>query len=148
MAGILKIIEKSERDKDGEKEISVGIDLKVGDREIPCPVSKACRTHEEFVAEIDVIKKDLDRIVEKAGNLFKGQPLKGVPEIGPDMSPEEIWRVLTGMEDEALFKEGFNALEESRRKETAEFVLSQCNIFSGKGAVFSSHYNEEKGLLD
>ena len=39
-------------------------------------------------------------------------------------------------------------LEETKRKEVAEHVLTRCNIFSGRGAVFSARYDSETGYME
>jgi hypothetical protein len=36
---------------------------------------------------------------------------------------------------------------EAARRQVAEHVLTKRNIFSGKSAVFSSHYDDAGGLL-
>ena len=64
------------------------------------------------------------------------------------MAPEEIWSILSGVSDEDLFIKGFNNLDEGKRRDVAEYVLTQCNIFSGKASIFSSRYNNETGLMD
>jgi hypothetical protein len=69
-------------------------------------------------------------------------------EFRSDMGPEEIWEILSNITDEDLFIGSFNRLEETKRNEVAEYVLTQCNIFSGKASVFSSRYNNEKGLME
>lgn len=36
---------------------------------------------------------------------------------------------------------------EGKKKEVAEHVLSRCNLFSGKAAVFSSRYDENSAQM-
>ena len=64
------------------------------------------------------------------------------------MTEEEIWKVLTDIGDEKLFIDAFNSMDEATRKRVADHVLTRCNIFSGKGSVFSSRYNNDSGLLE
>jgi hypothetical protein len=63
------------------------------------------------------------------------------------MSPDEIWQVLSETADEDRFIDLFNQLEREKRKEVAEYVLTQCNVFTGRGAVFSARYDSETALL-
>jgi hypothetical protein len=59
-----------------------------------------------------------------------------------------VWSILSSIEDEDQFVRRFNALEEEKRREVAEYVLTKCNIFSGKASAFSSRYSNETGLLE
>ncbi len=148
MTEIFRIIEQRDKNNDTERKIGVGIDIKIGGQEISCPISGTYGSYEEFGSEIEAIQKDLERILQKAKALFEGPPAKDIPAIKPHMSSEEIWGVLSQIEDEGLFVESFNGIEESKRKAVAEYVLSRCNIFSGKGAAFSRHYDAETGFLN
>ena len=72
----------------------------------------------------------------------------GEYEITDDMDPEQIWSVLAGIEDETSFIRRFNQLNERQRRGVAEHVLTRCNIFAGKAALFSSQYTDESGKLE
>jgi nitroreductase len=64
-----------------------------------------------------------------------------------DLPAAKIWAAsLSGMEEEA-FVEAFNGLEEVKRREVAEYILTQCNVFSGNAMIFSARYDEESGLM-
>lgn len=81
-------------------------------------------------------------------HMEKGAELvKSSPELNPDLTPAEIWAILSGDPDERSFVRRFNSLEEARRREVAEHVLTRCNVFSGRGSVFSSLYNDESSLM-
>lgn len=64
------------------------------------------------------------------------------------MKAEEIWSILSAILGEVDFIQAFNALEEGTRREVAEHVLTHCNVFSGKAAVFSSRYDEKSALME
>ena len=79
---------------------------------------------------------------------FKALTAKEETEFTPEMSPEQIWSILSQIDEEDLFIKGFNSLDDTKRRELAEYVLTRCNIFSGKGSIFSERYNSESGLLE
>ena len=64
------------------------------------------------------------------------------------MNAGEIWSILSAILDEGDFIQAFNALEEGKRKEVAEHVLTHCNVFSGRAAVFSSRYDDKSALME
>ena len=142
MKNIFKIIQ-------GEgQNIYIGIEVTIDDREVFVPVSEICRSHDELVAEGEVIKKYLDKIIEKAKDRFNIALKEELPKITPAMSPEEIWSLLSKIEQEDQFIKGFNVLDKQKRMDVAEHVLTRCNIFSGKASVFSTRYNNETGFLE
>ena len=62
--------------------------------------------------------------------------------------PDEIWTILSAITDNNMFADSFNGLEDGKRREVAAYILENCNIFTGRGAYFSSHYVQEKGLIE
>jgi hypothetical protein len=64
------------------------------------------------------------------------------------MKPEEIWTILSAILDEGEFIQSFNALEQGKRKEVAEHVLTRCSVFSGRAAVFSSRYDDNSARME
>jgi len=147
MNGIFRIIEEEEQKGRNKKQICIGLDLRIADKEIRCPVSRVCDSYKALAAELDGIQKRLEQIREEAKTRFQGPSIKEGPEFSPEASPEEIWSMLSGIQ-EALFIERFNTLQETKRKAVAEYVLTRCNIFSGRGAVFSARYNSETGYME
>jgi len=93
------------------------------------------------------VKNSLERVINKAKEVFNGSSLLETLELNADMSPEKIWSILSSVDDEDLFVNNFNSLDEAKRNEVAEYVLTQCNIFSGKAAVFSSRYSNDSGFM-
>ena len=148
MESIFEIVtETGKRDKE-EKTVSVGIRLKVGGHETICSVSRACDSYEALEIEVQAIKNSLDSLLAKAEGLLGEPTARAGLDLRSDMEPEEIWSILSGVSDEDLFIKSFNNLEEMKRREVAEHVLTQCNIFSGKASVFSSRYDNETGLME
>ena len=148
MDEIFKIIEIQDKREADKKGICVSIDVKIADREISFPVTEVSHSEKDFSDEVEKIKEDLDRILIRGRRLFEGPlPDKG-QRITPEMEPEKIWSILSEITEEDLFVEIFNDMETAKRMEVAEYILSHCNIFSGKGAVFSARYDNDTGLME
>jgi len=90
----------------------------------------------------------MERLSSKARSIFRGEPDTHDQALSPDMPPDKIWQVLSETADEDRFIGLFNQLDEKKRKEIAEYVLTQCNVFTGRGAGFSSRYNTDTALLE
>jgi hypothetical protein len=148
MHDIFKIIADENELEPNKRQICIGIDLRIADKDIRCPISRVCHTYKDLAAEMECIQKRLDRLREEAKTFFEGSVSKGRFEFAPETSPEEVWSVLSGIQEEPLFVKRFNSLEETKRKEVAEYVLTRCNIFSGRGAIFSAQYNSETGYME
>ena len=148
MKNIFEMMTVTDKEKQDETKIRLGICLKIGDTETICPISGICDSYEAFETEVEAVKNSLERIINKAKEIFSGSSLQETLELNADMSPEKIWSILSSVDDEDLFVNSFNALDEAKRKEVAEYVLTQCNIFSGKASVFSARYSNDSGLLE
>ena len=147
MTDIFKIIEIYKKREDDKRGVCIGIDVRIANREVSCPVSGVCYSEEELAIEVKRIQENLRRIAESGKGLFGVDlPDKGL-RITPEMAPEEIWSILSEIAEDDLFVEIFNSLDATRRTEMAEHVLSHCNIFSGKAAVFSARYDNKTGML-
>ena len=148
MAEIFKIIEVHDKKEDDKRGIYIGIDVRIADREVSCPVSNVCYSDKELGIEVERIKENLNQIAETCkGLLGVDLPDKGI-RITPGMATEEVWSILSQIAEDDLFVGIFNGLDATRRTEVAEHVLSHCNIFSGKAAVFSARYDNKTGLLE
>jgi len=148
MKGIFEMITGSGSGVGEEAFVSIGISLKVGGHDVMCPVSKTCASYRALEIEVQAIKDELDALLQKAKESFKVSATVDALALTPDMSPEEIWLVLSELSQEDLFVESYNSLEEGMRRAVAEHVLTQCNVFSGMPSVFSSRYNSETGLME
>ena len=148
MHNIFKIIKVNNQREENKKTISIGIDFQIAGREICCPVSENCHSYEDLGVEVAGIKKNLECVLEEAKTHFKGSAPKDDSGFEPETSAEEIWAILSGIQDESIFVERFNSLDDTKRREVAEYVLSKCNIFSGRGSVFSARYNNGTGYME
>ncbi|MBW1704039.1 MAG: hypothetical protein JRJ86_02615 [Deltaproteobacteria bacterium] len=148
MPDIFKIIELHEKRENNKRGVCIGIDVRIANREVSCPVSGVCYSEGELAIEAKRIQEDLNRIAYTCKGLFGVDlPDKGL-RITPEMAPEEIWSILSEIAEDDLFVETYNGLDPTRRTEVAEHVLSNCNIFSGKAAVFSARYDNKTGLME
>lgn len=148
MKQIFQLIEATETGDAQEKNISLGIQVKVGEHMSVLPVTAACRSFRAFASEIEALRKELEIHLESAELLFQGRSLKDEMKISDDMSSEQIWTLLSAIAEEERFVKGFNALNEEKRREVAEYVLTCCSVFSGKAAVFSARYDSDSSLLE
>jgi hypothetical protein len=134
--------------KEGEEtEARLGIRLKLSGYETACPITRSCSSYEALELEVEAIKKALERILNKANELFVRSEEQAGLGLEPDMGAEEIWSILSGIEDENVFMETFNGLDDAKRRQIAEYVLTRCNIFSGKASVFSARYDDQTALM-
>lgn len=149
MAHVFRLIKASEADTKDESGVYIGIDLRIADHKIHCPVSGLCRTEADLEAAQQDIEKDLEHIMVTALDLFKGSDRSdsGHMAISPDMPPQEIWNVLSQIQDEDRFVDQFNQFPEETRLKVAEYVLTQCNVFQGRASLFAQHYDNQSGLL-
>jgi len=141
----------TEQRREGErkkKEVFLAIDLKIAGTDISCPVTEICSSHEKLASEVKGIQRNLEVLLEKAKAFFEGPLSAGGVSFPEESSAEEIWNALSKIGGEEKFVAVFNDLDDARRKEVAEHVLTRCNIFAGKGAVFSARYNETSGLME
>ena len=148
MRDIFKIIKIDNQKEAGNKALSMGIDLKIADREIRCSISENCQSYEELLVEIEAIQRNLEGIKAEAKTYFKEPASEDDSEITAETSPEEIWAILSRIQDELDFVERFNSLDDTRRKEVADHVITQCNVFSGRASVFSARYNNKTGYME
>jgi hypothetical protein len=146
MEDLFEMITEESGQAENETRIRIGIRMKVSGFETPCPVTRPCSSYDALEREVQGIKNGLDLLLTRAQKVFQGS--KGGVGFGldPHGSVEEIWMVLSGM-NEKTFVEAFNGMEEGKRREMAEFVLTKCNVFSGNARIFSARYDEESALM-
>lgn len=137
------------KDEKGKKEgCRVGIRVNVRGFEAICPVTPFCESYKAFEVEIQNITKGLEQILAEARRIFQKPDAGEMFGIEPHMKAEEVWSILSRIADNNVFAATFNKLDEEKRKEVAEHVLTKCNVFSGKASVFSSRYNDSTVLLE
>ncbi|MFC1867255.1 hypothetical protein ACFL0H_03885 [Thermodesulfobacteriota bacterium] len=148
MKNIFKMMTVGNKDKDRQA-VRIGININIGESdERVCPVSRVCGSYDAFESEVRDIKENLGNVLSRAKRVFEKSSPYTELDLTPDMKPEEIWETLSTTTDEEIFIDGFNGMDEAKRKEVADHVLTRCNIFSGKGSLFSSRYNNKSGLLE
>ena len=131
-----------------EIRLRLGIRINLANQTSVCPISKVYQTPQEIADDLAGLAADLQQLASKARRLFQGEEDTGDDQVlAADMSSARIWQVLSAMEDESRFFGLFNQLKEEKRREVAEYILTQCNVFTGKGAVFSAHYNDVTACL-
>ena len=148
MRDIFKIIKAHDQKEEGKKALSIGIDFQIAGREICYPVSENCHSYEDLAVEVGEIKRNLECVLEEAKTHFKGPAPKSDSGFEPETSVDEIWQTLAGITDESIFVERFNSLDDTRRKEVADHVITKCSVFSGRGSVFSARYNNGTGYME
>ncbi len=145
MKEIFEIIREPEREN--ERGLRIGIRLKMAGYETLCPMSEPCRSLQDVQVEVDRLKRELDRLLDRTKGVFEGNASDGKLGVTAEMTAGQIWRLLSEVGDDEAFVLGFNGLEETRRREVAEHILARCSVFSGRGAFFSAHYDEASGLM-
>jgi hypothetical protein len=147
MEDIFELMITKDKERGENIEAGVGMRVKLAGLETICPVTKSCPSYETLELELVAMRKNLEGLLERAKDLFERSEKQADLGLDPNMPPEEIWPILSGLGDEKAFVEAFNSLEEAKRREVAEHVLTQCNIFSGKAAVFSARYDEKTARM-
>ena len=133
---------------DGNETHYVGIEISVAGHSLKCPLSEGCTDYWALAERITSLQQELEELKEKVQSAVSLAE-EGITLDFPLGTPaEDIWKKLSEIEDEENFVAAFNSLSEEQRMDVAEHVLTHCNIFSGKAAVFSSRYNSEAGLLE
>jgi hypothetical protein len=147
MEDLFELMITANKEKGESMEACIGIRLKVAGHETICPITKRCTAYEKLELELGGIRKNLESLLNRAKETFQRSEKQADLGLDPSMPPQEIWPLLSGLADEKAFVDAFNSLEEEKRREVAEHVLTQCNIFSGKAAVFSARYDEKTAQM-
>ncbi len=113
-------------------------------------LTQKCETMEVFERAVAELRKSMDNILLRAGEIFQQYQLQvnGEKAVTEFHTAEEIWQALEECPSIDEMRELFNALSRAKRQEMANFVFTQLNIFKGAASSFSQHYNEENYLLD
>jgi hypothetical protein len=148
MDKIFELITQPGKEEGKKTEVRLGIRIKLSSSETTCFVTQPCQSYLALESEVQVIRQNLEEVLKEARHVFEGSSRKDKLGLRPDMNAGEIWSILSMILDEGDFIQAFNALEEGKRKEVAEHVLTHCNVFSGKAAVFSSRYDEKSALME
>jgi hypothetical protein len=128
--------------------VQIGIRMKLASFETTCFVTPSCHSYHALESEVQTLRENLEDVLKEARAVFEAASKKETLGLKPDMKAEEIWAILSAILDEGEFVQSFNALEQGKRKEVAEHVLTHCNVFSGKAAVFSTRYDENSARME
>jgi hypothetical protein len=128
--------------------VQIGIRMKLASFETTCLVTPSCHSYHALESEVQTLRENLEDVLKEARAVFEAASKKETLGLKPDMKAEEIWAILSAILDEGEFVQSFNALEQGKRKEVAEHVLTHCNVFSGKAAVFSTRYDENSARME
>jgi len=144
-------IEKGVDEKNSKVGVSVNIDIANGEGSnlsgsvllIP-----KCSSYKILQEEVSRIKEELDTLLDRSKGLFEGEAEKEGLDVNEDKSAKEIWDILSMIKDPEILLVKFNSLSHQKRFEVADYIFTNCNIFSGVASVFSTRYNSEEGLLE
>ena len=134
--------------------VGVSLDVEVADGEGSTLsgsvlLVKKCSSYEILQKEVSQIKEELDVLLEKSRRLFEAEVGEEEgPDVDEDISAKEIWNLLSMTKDPEVLLVKFNSMNRQKRLEVADYVLSNCNVFSGPASIFSMRYNCEEGMLE
>lgn len=107
-----------------------------------------CSTYEMLYKEISRIKEELDVLRDTSRDLFETEPGEEKSQgVNEDLSVQEIWDFLSTIKDPEALLVKFNSMSSQKRFEVADYVLSNCNIFSGPASSFAMRYDSEEGII-
>lgn len=90
---------------------------------------------------------DLNSIKEKILSLLsEAEKIAENNRPNEDISPQEFWDIISKMKDEEVINL-FNSLPISKRRLFSDFIFSHCNVFSGKGRLFSERFDSNNIIL-
>lgn len=109
-------------------------------------LTESCASAELLEAQVEELHQALKGLLLEARALFAASQKQESAALLPER-PEEIWEIMEGALDLEQMKIIFNGLEEQRRRELANYILANANVFKGAGALFAQHYQEDRGVL-
>ncbi|MBW2334232.1 MAG: hypothetical protein JRF06_03920 [Deltaproteobacteria bacterium] len=145
-------IEKGVDEK--KSKVGVSLNLEVADGEVSTLsgsvlLVEKCSSYEILHKEVSQIKEELDVLLEKSRKLFEVEIGEEKSQsVNEDMSVKEIWDFLSMIKDPEVLLVKFNSMSRQKRFEVADYVLSNCNVFSGPASIFSMRYNSEEGVIE
>ena len=108
-----------------------------------------CEGIEQLERAISHLKGKLDTMLREGTALFRKYQAEREATLKPiPKTPQEIWKTMEGSGDLDGMREHFNLLPLEKRKEVANFIFSNVNIFKGAASLFSQHFNEEACLVE
>ena len=145
-------IEKGVDENRSKVGVSVNVDIAGGEGSTlsgSVLLVEKCSSYEILEKEVSRIKEELDALLHKSKTLFEteGGEEKG-PDVDEDMSAKEIWDLLSMIKDPEMLLAKFNSMSRQKRLDVADYVLSNCNVFSGPASIFSMRYNNKEGVME
>jgi hypothetical protein len=107
-----------------------------------------CNSYETLEREISRLKGELDGLLKEAKEQFGPGSGQEHVELDEKLGAAELWEILSAVNDTDLLVRQFNNLSREKRQEIADYVFTQCNVFSGVASVFSLRYNNEGAKLE
>lgn len=148
MDNIFELIVQPGEGQETKPEARIGIRVKLSSFETTCFVTQPCPSYHALESAVQAIRQNLEDVLKEARKTFESASKRDRLGLRPEMTAGEIWTILSAIPDEKEFVRAFNTLEEGKRKEVAEHVLTHCNVFSGKAAVFSSRYDGQSAFME
>jgi hypothetical protein len=109
---------------------------------------QGCDSYETLEGEISRLKGELDSLLEEAKGQFGPGPGQEHVELNEELGAAELWEILSAVTDTEVLVRQFNSLSREKRQEIADYVFTQCNVFTGVASVFSQRYNNEEAKLE
>lgn len=107
-----------------------------------------CDSYETLEGEISLLKGELDGLLEEAKERFGSGHGQEHVELNEELGAAELWKYLSAVTDTEVLVRQFNSLSREKRQEIADYVFSQCNVFTGIASVFSQRYDNEEAKLE
>jgi hypothetical protein len=107
-----------------------------------------CSSYETLEREISRLKGELDSLLREAKEQLGPGPGQERVDLDEELGAPELWEILSAVQDADLLVGQFNSLSRGKREEIADYVFSQCNVFTGVASMFSVRYNNEEAKLE
>jgi hypothetical protein len=145
-------IEKGVDEKNSKVGVSLNVEVVDGEGSTlsgSVLLVEKCSSYEMLHKEVSRVKEELDVLLEKSRRLFEAEiGEEKSQDVNEDMGVKEIWDFLSIIKDPEVLLVKFNSMSRQKRLEVADYVLSNCNVFSGPASIFSMRYNSEEGVLE
>ncbi|UCE35597.1 MAG: hypothetical protein JSV40_06800 [Deltaproteobacteria bacterium] len=107
-----------------------------------------CDSYETLEGEISRLKGELDSLLEEAKEQYGSRPGQEHVELNEELGAAELWEILSAVTDTEVLVRQFNSLTREKREEIADYVFSQCNVFTVIDSMFSQRYDNEEAKLE
>jgi hypothetical protein len=106
----------------------------------------SCRSIDDFRQEIGRMKAELDDVLASAEQKLEAVRKDSGGSTAGD--PAQIWKDMESMGSDTEMFTYFNGFSASDREIIAEYILTNVNMFKGRGPVFSEHYDALSHVLE